>query len=301
MTVHSCPRYACLLSMTLAMALAQPASGAQPQAPAFQSPSIQSAPVAESQRWSHLLQVSSIDRVLRELPSYFLIGLQRTKAQGFALPPDVENALTESAREVFDHSALQRLAVEHLQASLSEAQRNELLEFYESPLGRRVSAADERAASPDFQRQVLERAPEVMASLSLNAGRMALLQSLLQATDEVEQGTRMAMQSQLALEWGLLSTLPPGARRPSFDQLSETREAQRFALRTQVSQIALVRLALAYGAFSDEELGRLLQQINSSAGQAFYIDFSHRLIESLSVLSERIGQSAGRRLHQRPA
>lgn len=297
MTVLSSRWGACLLLVALAL----PASSAMAQPPEPPSPSATSVPVAESPRWRRLLQVSSIDRMLRELPSYFSIGLQRTKAQGFSLPSEVESALTDAARAVFDHSALQQLAVDHLQASLSEAELNDWLEFYESPLGRLLSTADERTASPDFQRQVLARAPQIIASVSQNAGRMALLQSLLQATDEVEQGTRMAMQSQLALEWGLLSTLPPTAAKPSFEQLSQALEGQRFAMQTQVSQIALARLALAYDAFSDEELGQLLRQVNTPAGQAFYIDFSHRLIKSLTVLSERIGQTAGRRLNQRPA
>ena len=62
----------------------------------------------------------------------------------------------------------------------------------------------------------------MIEALSWDTARMALLQSWLQATAAVERATDMALQSQLALEWGLTSTLPQ-----AVDKLRAVIHAQR--------------------------------------------------------------------------
>lgn len=250
--------------------------------------------------WRRLLKVTSIERMVRELPTYFRQGLDQARAQGAAVPPEVEAALKAAADEVFGFEGLQQAVTAHLQASLSAEQLADWLGFYATPLGRKLTAADEHAASPAFQREMMERAPQIMETLSQDASRMALLQSWLQATDAVEQATNMALQSQLALEWGLISTLPQGTARPSFDEVQSHMNAQRFAMRAQMAQMLLVHSAAAYQEFDTEELGQLLKRANSPAGRALYIEFGTRFYQTLAALSEAVGEAAGRRLGQRP-
>lgn len=250
--------------------------------------------------WERLLRAASIDPVLREVPAYFKQDLDQAKAQGVPVRPEVEAALIAAADEVFGFEGLRRAATAHLQASLSAEQLADWLAFYSTPLGRKLAAADERAASPAFQGLLMARAPEVMEALSRDTVRMALLQSWLQATAAVEQATDMALQSQLALEWGLISTLPQAVDKPGFEEVKYRVLEQGFAVRAQVAQLLLVHAAVAYQAFDADELGQLLQRANSQAGKALYIDFSRRLYQTLVDLAEQMGTAAGRRLGVRP-
>lgn len=247
-----------------------------------------------------LLQVASIERVLREMPTYFKQGLDQAKAQGAPVPPEVDAALKAAADEVFGFENLQHAANAHLQASLSAEQLADWLAFYGTPLGKKLTAADEHAASPAFQQQLMERAPQVMATLSQDAGRMALLHSWLQATDAVEQATNMMLQSQLALEWGLISTMPQAMGKPTFEDVKNHMNEQRFAVRAQVAQLLLVHTAVAYQEFDAEELGQLLRRANSPAGKALYVEFSRQFYQTLATLAEKTGEAAGRRLARQP-
>ena len=175
------------------------------------------------------------------------------------------------------------------------------MSFYQSPLGQKLREADLRAASPAFQKTLAERAPQVMEALSRDSGRMALLHSWLQATQAVEQATNMAIQSQLGLEWGLVFTLPAGTTKPTFREIQQHLESQRMAIRAQMAQYLLVHVAVAYQDLSHEELGQLLAQANKPSSQSFFLDFSRKLYQRLSVQSERLGQAAGRSLAQQPA
>lgn len=251
--------------------------------------------------WQRLLQATSIERVLREMPTYFKQGLDQARAQGAPIPAEVEAALKAAADEVFAFESLQRVAKAHLQASLNEAQLADWLAFYNTPMGQKLKAADDRAASPAFQQLLRERAPQVMEALSQDSARMALLQSWLQVSDGVEQGTNMMLQMQLALEWGLISTMPQTVGKPTFEELKIHMNAQRFAMRGQVAQVMLTHTAAAYQEFTPEELGQMLKMANSPAGKALYVDFSRLLAQTLVALAEKIGQVAGQRLARQPA
>ena len=271
------------------LALAQPNSAAGTRA------------AASAADWQRLMQATRIEQVLREMPNYYKQGFEQAKAQGAPISAEAEAALKAAADEAFSFDGLQRAATDHLQASLSAEQLAEWLAFYSTPLGRKLSAADSRAASPEFQRLLMDRAPKLMETLSQDAGRMALLQSWLQATRAVEQATNTVVQSQLALEWGLISTLPPGAGKPGLEELKNQVNSQRFGVQARMTQMALVHAAVAYQDFSSQELGQMLQIANSPAGQALHIHFSRLLHQTLVSLAESLGKAVGRRLAQKPA
>lgn len=256
------------------------------------------APVGE---WQQLLQLTGIEQVLRQLPAHFSQGVEQAKAEGEPIPPEVEAALKAAVDEVFGFEVMQGAAIALLQASLTPEQLADWLAFYRTPLGRKLAAADERAASPAFHSMLMEQTPQVMATLSKDVSRMALIQSFLQATDAVEQLTNAVLQTQLAVAWGLISTSPQTGGTPTFEETKQAVNEQRFAVRAQMAQMGLVYFAAAYQEFSQQELGLLLQRANSPAGKALYVDFSRRLYQTLAVFAEKIGQAMGRRLAEQSA
>lgn len=248
--------------------------------------------------WDTLLQATSIEASLRQMPGYFRQGMEQAKAQGAPIAPETFSALNAAAEEVYRFETLREMAREHLKTSLSPAQLASWLAFYRTPLGQKLSAADARASAPEFQAQLMERGPQLLEALSREPGRMALLQSWLQATDALEQATNMALQTQLALEWGMVSTLPQPMGKPTFAELQRHFEEQRFVVRAQMAQFMLAYAAAAYEDFSQDELGQLLKQANSPQARALYIDFSRKLHQTLAALGEKTGQLAGQRLAQ---
>ena len=250
---------------------------------------------------TRLIEMSSLERTLRELPAFFRQGLAQAMAQGAPIPAQVEGVLKGAAEEVFRFEPLHTAVKADLAATLSAEDLTQWLQFYASPLGQKLREADARAASPAFQQALMARAPQVMAALSRDTARMALLQSWLQTTQAVEQATEMVLQTQLGMEWGLVSTLPPGAGKPGFQELRNHLESQRMVIRTQMAQYLLVHVAAAYQAMSNEELGLLLAQANRPEARKFYLDFSRKFYARLAALTERLGQTAGRKLAEQPA
>lgn len=255
-------------------------------------------PGATVAQYQRLLELSSLDRVLQQLPAYFQLGLEQAQAQGVSLPPPVQAAFEAAANEVLAPERLRPDVLAQLQVHLNAGQLAEWLAFYRTPLGKKTAAADQRAASAAFQKLLQDRAPQVMAKLSQDATRMALLQSWLQATDAVEQSTDFAIQTQLGVAWGLAVALPGADSVQTFDDLKAQLEAQRFSVQAQVAQGLLVHMAVAYQDFSNQELGQLLRQANRPAGKAFYIDFSRQISQLLSARMEVLGRAIGRTLGQ---
>ena len=287
------PLFACLMGLTLGLS--------SPFLHAQSTTSQAMASVQAADDWDRLLEMSSLEKTLRELPGFFKLGLEQARAQGAPVTPQMATALNAAAQDVFRFEPLFKAVKADLMETLTSDQLAQWMSFYQSPLGQKLREADLRAASPAFQKTLAERAPQVMEALSRDSGRMALLQSWLQATQAVEQATNMAIQSQLGLEWGLVFTLPAGTTKPTFREIQQHLESQRMAIRAQMAQYLLVHVAVAYQDLSHEELGQLLAQANKPSSQSFFLDFSRKLYQRLSVQSERLGQAAGRSLAQQPA
>jgi Uncharacterized protein conserved in bacteria (DUF2059) len=287
------PLFACLMGLTLG--LSSPFLHAQ-------SPTSQAmASVQAADDWDRLLEMSSLEKTLRELPGFFKLGLEQARAQGAPVTPQMATALNAAAQEVLRLEPLHAAVKADLAATLTPEELAQWMQFYASALGQKLREADVRAASPAFQQALMPRAPQVMEALSRDSARMALLQSWLQTTQAVEQATEMALQTQLAMEWGLVSTLPPAAGKPGFQDLRNHLESQRMVVRAQMAQYLLVHAAAAYQAMSNEELGQLLAQANRPEARKFYLDFSRKLYARLAALTERLGQTAGRKLAEQPA
>lgn len=291
MKIHLRLFTACLLGLSLT------AFGPAVQA---QAPSV-TAPVQAEDPVTRLIEMSILEKSLRELPAFFRQGLAQAKAQGAPIPAQVEGVLNGAAEEVFRFEPLHAAVKADLAATLSPEDLAQWMQFYASPLGQKLREADVRAASPAFQQALMARAPQVMEALSRDTARMALLQSWLQTTQAVEQATEMALQTQLGMEWGLVSTLPPGAGKPGFQDLRNHLESQRMVVRAQMAQYLLVHVAAAYQAMSNEELGLLLAQANRPEARKFYLDFSRKFYSRLAALTERLEQTAGRKLAEQPA
>lgn len=279
----------CLACWGPGLSLAQAATSAGPAAAAVQAPAV-----------DRLMRDSAIDAALASLPEQVNGGLRQAQAQGAGIPPQVVQALGEAAAQAYAFAPLQAELRQRMLQTLTPDQLASWDVFYQTPLGRKLAQADAKAAQPDSQVALMQAAPSVLEKLSGDTGRMALLQSWLQASQGVQRATEFALHFTLALEWGFVSTMPDAPGKPSHAEVRQQVYQQRFAVQAQMAQLVLAQAAFSYQDLSNTELAALLAQGNSPAGQALYRDFGQQFFAVLAQRSELLGQLAGQRLHSRP-
>lgn len=247
-----------------------------------------------------LLSRSGVSAAIASFPDMLMFGLDQARQQGAPIPDEVMHAMAESSREVFAYETL----IEAVRTQLLQTVKPDFLTswvaFYATPVGEKMALADAGWADVDIQTKVMLEGPKIMQVLAAEPARMALLQSLVQASDAVERTTSSALSFGLAIEWGMISSMPPNPDLPSFDELQAMIEQNRFAMRGQMTQMILALSAVIYQDFSLDELQAILAQVNTEAGQAFYRQFSDAFETLIVQHGQRLGERVGQRLGTRP-
>ena len=275
--------WACLLGLNLTgmTALAQvPPSSYQPVAVVKQEEE-------EAGHW--LMMQMALLEGLRQIPEQIGMGLQQAQAQG--MPPELAKLVLRSGREVYDIKLLEPQALALLLKSLGPEHLQAWTGFYKTPLGQKIAVADIQGASPQTMGFVMGNAPKIMAELAADTSRMALIQSVVDASQSVDRAVSMNMAMSLAMEWALVSAMPDQPGKPTFRQLQDHVEQQRFVVRSQMSQWVLAHAAHVYKNLSISELQQLLAQANSPAGQALFRGFGLTFADWINQYAQRLGQS----------
>lgn len=234
---------------------------------------------------------------LRQIPAQIDMGLQQALAQG--MPHELAKVVQRSGREVYDLKQLEPQALALLLKSLSPEHLQAWTGFYKTPLGQKIAVADIQGASAQTMGFVMENAPKIMAELAADTSRMALIQSVVDASQSVDRAVSMNIAMSLALEWALVSAMPDQPGKPTFRQLQDHVEQQRFVMRSQMSQWVLAHAAHVHKSLSISELQQFLAQANSPAGQALYRGFGQTFAYWINQYAQRLGQSVHQGLKKR--
>lgn len=248
-----------------------------------------------------VLQHMAVDAVIQELPNSIATGLQGAIAQGMAVPADVATTIVQQAQQHFSWTELQPKLHALLEKQLSPSQLQNWASFYQTDLGKRMAAADRKGSDAEVMQHVMQRGPEILTRLAADTTRMALVQSLVDATHALDRATDSSALFALTLDWAMVSSMPHHPDKPTFEQLENEMAAQRFVIRSQMAQLVLAHTAWVYEDFSITELQSILQQVTSPAGQALYKNFGDGFEQLLQAHILNFGQGVSNAMRSKGA
>jgi hypothetical protein len=242
------------------------------------------------------IQKSGLIYTIESFPKNFNYGLQVAQDQGAHIPPDVLKNIEVSAKQAFDPQVIKPIVIEAIIRVLGEKHMDAWLAFYHTPLGEKVVVADQKWSSEEVQKEVMQNMTQILENASENTGRFALLQSIVDISQVIESATNIAIQTQVAMDWAAIQTHPQIGGKPSFEEVLDLLNKQRFAIQGQIAQNVLAMTAFVYQPFTQSELQGLLKQMHSNAGKAVYVDLIGVLNEIMLSRIQVFGDILMRRL-----
>ncbi len=177
------------------------------------------------------------------------------------LPPAVYQALVDNSNRRFEPQAMDQRAQAALRMQL--AKPGAALQFFESPLGRKVIAAETLATRRDQLAAHASGLPPSEAS----ATRRLLIRHLAQALPAKEAGAEVSL-ALAGVAADSLSQMLPGLF--GGGQAEALVSSQREQLMQQIAADLDNTLLHVYRELSDPELDEFVSFAQSAAGQAYY-------------------------------
>jgi hypothetical protein len=178
-----------------------------------------------------------------------------------SLPPAVYQALVNNSNQRFQAQAVDRRAQTQLRATL--ANPTPALAFFQSPLGRKVVAAELKATRKDQLAKHAKGLPKIQA----NDNRLLTIGHLAQALPAREAGAEVSL-AIAGVAADSLSSMIPGLF--SGGQAQGMLDGQRQRLMSQIGEDINNTLLYVYSDLSDEELEAFATFAESADGKAYY-------------------------------
>lgn len=177
------------------------------------------------------------------------------------LPANVHASLVRKSNQRFEPQAMQDRARSRLAVALHDAAHTRAMEFYRSPLGRRVVALETQATAPAAVKEMQRGIPQQQ----IEPQRYTLLRQLGNSLPALEVGVEVSM-ALANLATDSANELLGGLFQVPVDLVSTRREN----IRNQMIPELPNTLAYVYRDLSDQELKQYLQWSQSDAGVATY-------------------------------
>lgn len=178
-----------------------------------------------------------------------------------SLPPAVYQALVNNSNQRFQAQAMDRRAQAQLRANLPNP--SPALAFFQSPLGRKVVAAELLATRKDQLAKNAKGLPKIQAS----DNRVLIIGHLAQALPAREAGAEVSL-AIAGVAADSLSSMIPGLF--GAGQASGLLDGQRHRLMQQIGEDLNNTLLYVYRDLSDAELEEFATFAESTDGQAYY-------------------------------
>jgi hypothetical protein len=231
--------------------------------------------IAHTQNQNELIQSlyfkSGIDKQVRQMPLLIRSSVEQALEQDDRindLPRHTKSAISGSVQEAFSAERFKKTIITEVTASMTVKDLDKVLKWLDSPLGKKCTRLEEAASTPETLSEVKKFAARLKQAPPA-ANRLDILRRLDAAVKATETNVEIAMNTQLAVAFAVVKSLPLEQQGPLKDiaaQLEKNRPQIEAVMKSQTLIFALY----TYQNLTNGELETYIQFATSPAGVKYH-------------------------------
>jgi hypothetical protein len=231
--------------------------------------------IAHTQNQNELIQSlyfkSGIDKQVRQMPLLIRSSVEQALEQDDRindLPRHTKSAISGSVQEAFSAERFKKTIIKEVTASMTVKDLDKVLKWLDSPLGKKCTRLEESASTPETLSEVKKFATRLKQAPPA-ANRLDILRRLDAAVKATETNVEIAMNTQLAVAFAVVKSLPLEQQGPLKDiaaQLEKNRPQIEAVMKSQTLIFALY----TYQNLTNGELEAYIQFATSPAGVKYH-------------------------------
>lgn len=212
-------------------------------------------------------------------------GLEKN---GTGVSAEQKARMLDCAQSSFGADGLRAIAVDAVAGALQPVDVLPLQAWYDSPLGRKIAAAEEASAGRMIEPQErLRQGAQALGAASPE--RIAALRAILAETHSVEIMADTLIEMAFAVQQGMAS-LDPSATPATIADIKATMSRRRPQLIQHYTQISLPAYAFTYATLSDDDLVQYAEHLTSAPAESFNDGSTRGVARALASGSAKLGR-----------
>lgn len=197
-----------------------------------------------------LMTLSGLKTQVTSFPGQVKAGVLQGASQGGIGEAQVSRIL-ESVDNTIMPAVILREIRSSLAASLSDEETENLLKWYESDVGRRVTAAEEAASTPEAYEKMMQNAQMLME----NDKRVQMAMRIDELVGATKMGMEMQDSTSVAIYSAMMAATAPG-QPVNIEDYEKEMEKLEPQMREQMQSLVIVSFLHTYQSISDDGMAK---------------------------------------------
>jgi hypothetical protein len=239
---------------------------------------------------------AGMEKELQQLPSAIQVLFDQSIQQDDGarkLPKEVLSAMRASLPQAFAPERLKKTVLAELAAKLTDHDINDVIQWLDSPIGRKCTQLEEAASTPEAQADMLQHSAALRDSPP-TPQRLKVLREFDLAVKGTQSALDMAITTQVAVALAINATFPAERQMP-LDEVSRELEKNRPVLEATVRSQVLISHLYTYKNLTEEEIQLYTEFAKSPAGSKYHsaamTGFKKAVLEGAAKWGELIGNA----------
>jgi hypothetical protein len=210
-----------------------------------------------------LLIQSGVNEQIQQFPNAMAFKIE----QIYALGQCDENSFTtinSAIKKTINKTSMKRIVVDDTGKNLNKAELQELRDWYNSPLGKKITQLEQASSSSKAYDEIRKEGDLLLS----NKKRLALVQEIDKTIHATDWAVNVELQSTIAMLGGLAQIQHKNIT-ANLVQFASAIEEQKAMLRPQVEKSILLWYMYTYKKLSNEELNAYIEFLKRSNTQKF--------------------------------
>lgn len=247
-------------------------------------------PVMAAPSAQQVLASSPIDDIVERYPAMMSEGIREGLKRSQQLPPMVADTIGYVVTNSFSAADIEQQIVKNLERGLSEKQLEAVQSWYETPVAKKISAAEIAASDPAAWKQIQARAPELTKKYK-GTDRSQMFERF----DRAARATESAVDTTIAVQLGLATAMAAFSNdSDNYDALKQNIESQRSTIRGIVETQVYNSYLHTYEKISTQEMGLYIDFLESAPGSAFAETVTQSIQQAITDPIESLGNQMAR-------
>jgi len=211
-----------------------------------------------------LMEASGLNRQLAQIPDRMRTQFLQQKG---ALPEKAQERAAEILGNAFEAQSLHKLAREEIGVNYNAAHAVAVLDFLNTPLGKKVTEMEVHHGTPAGQEEYV-KFKDMLSTNKPSEARMNLVGEFNEAARLSEQGLEMVISMVMAMISGM-AEFAPREKQPSEEQIKAVEDRLRKQFTTMIIAETMTSLLHTYKELPDAEFKQMIDFYKTDAGKWF--------------------------------
>jgi hypothetical protein len=211
-----------------------------------------------------LMSFSGLNKQVAQFPGMVRVGVEQARQQGSPIP-DAEFVEVQRLIEgAFQPSEILSAIGKEIKSGISESEAKDLLDWYESGLGRRITKAEENASTPAAYQEMTKEAQSLLSD-EKRVKFAKKIDSLVNATDMT-----MQLQEKIGVAvFTAISTVMNPDQQVNIGPFEAQLSAQEQQVRANIEQLVIVSFVYCYKDIDIGSIEKYIKFLERSSTRKF--------------------------------